>query len=477
LKRISMSQSFYYKLKPEWVLRGWDNLAHALVNTETGQMAVLDEAAFLAASASDGETDLELPVFLDRHRQIRDSLFASGIVEKLEHSLPVQDFQRYRKAPNPYYKTLHWSITGSCNLKCRHCYLSAPDKKYGDMTFAEITRMIDEMVEAGIMEVSITGGEPFVRKEIWDILALLREKRIRISQIYTNGVLVSDAVLERLKEVLGPQAENGTQTEFSLSFDGVGTHDDLRGIEGTEEKTIRAIERIGAHGFPVRIETALYRKNAGRLADTLHLLAAKGVASWKISGIGDVGSWLETGGAENLTIGETYDCYLDLLKNYLRAGRPLNIQMGGFYMGRKDTGEDGAFYGHSAGKRDEGFLKRYSCNACRYIRYLLSDGTLLPCISMTGTEIQKQMPNVRDKGLSEALKDPNLWEIVSVKVGNLVDKNKECAACEHLGNCNLGCRSCALTYNGGIFSKDPFTCYYWKNGYPEKIMQVKELVK
>lgn len=467
----------YGRLKPEWVLRGWDNLPHALVNTETGQMAVLDDAAFLAASASDGETDLELPIFLDRHREMRDRLLAEGIMERCESPSPVSDFQRYRKAPNPYYKTLHWSITGSCNLKCRHCYLSAPDRKYGDLTFAEITRMIDEMDEAGIMEVSITGGEPFVRKEIWEILALLREKRIRISQIYTNGVLVSEAVLERLKEVLGPQAGKGAQTEFSLSFDGVGTHDDLRGIEGTEEKTIRAIERIRAYGFPVRIETALYRKNAERLAETLRLLADKGVASWKISGVGDVGKWLETGGAENLSIGETFDCYLDLVKAFLDAGKPLSIQMGGFYMGGKGAGGDVSLYGHDAGKCDEGFLKRYSCNACRYIRYLLSDGTLLPCISMTGTEIQKQMPNVRDKGLSAALKDKNLWGIVSVKVGDLVDKNQECAACEHLGRCNLGCRSCALTYNGGIYSRDPFTCYYWKNGYPEKIRQVQELVK
>ncbi len=466
----------YYRLKPEWVLRGWENAPHALVNTESGQLFPLDEAAFFAASASDGETDLDLPIFLDRHRQVRDKLLASGIVERVEAPSPISEFQRYRKALNPFYRTLHWSITGSCNLKCRHCYLSAPETKYGDLDFQQIRRLAEQMAEAGIMEVSITGGEPFVRKEIWDILALFVEKRIRITQIYTNGLLVSDSLLNRLDEALGPQGlRNGRKTEFSLSFDGVGTHDDIRGIEGTEEKTVRAIERLRAHGFPVRVETVLYRKNVGRMAETLDLMSRKDVESWKISGVGDVGKWLETGGSETLSIPEIFDCYLDLLKNFISAGRPLSIQMGGFYSYSKGSDVGGSLYGRSEGKCDERFLKQYSCGACRYIRYLLSDGTLLPCISMTGTEVHKDMPNVKDKGLSEGLRNPNLWEIVSIKVGDLVEKNKECADCEHLGKCGLGCRSCALTYNGSVFSKDPFTCYYWKNGYPEKIAQVMAL--
>ena len=463
-------QASYYKLKPEWALRGWENLPHTLVNTESGQVAVLDDATFFAAAASDGETDFDSPIFLDLHRKARDRLLAEGLLERIEAPSPVSELQRYRKAPNPFYKTLHWSVTGSCNLECRHCYLNAPDWKYEDLGFPEIRRLVDEMGEAGIMEVSITGGEPFFRKDIWDILALFVEKRIRISQIYTNGVLVDDSVLKRLESVLGPQwAKGGQKTDFSLSFDGVGTHDDIRGIEGTEEKTIRAIERICAHGFNVGIETVLYGKNVARMADTLRLLSEKGVSAWKISGVGDAGKWLETDGTENLSIEEIFECYLDLLGAFVSLGRPLTIQMGGFYIYNKASGVESSPYGGFGEKSRERVLKRYSCNACRFIRYLLPDGTLLPCISMTGTEVHNRMPNVRSLGLVEALKDPSLWEIVSIKVGELVERNRECAECEHFGGCTLGCRTCALTYGEGVFAKDPFTCHYWKEGYPDKI--------
>ena len=153
----------YYKLRPEWELHGWENVPHALVNRDSGQLIVLDKSAFFAASACDGETDFDLPIFLENHCNVRDKLLSAGIIEKVENPTPISEFQKYRKAPNPFYRMLHWSITGSCNLKCRHCYLNAPEKKYKDLTFQRITKLIDEMYEAGIMEVSVTGGEPFIK--------------------------------------------------------------------------------------------------------------------------------------------------------------------------------------------------------------------------------------------------------------------------------------------------------------------------
>lgn len=466
------TQPSFYKLKPEWVLRGWENLPHALVNTENGQLSVLDDATFFAAAASDGQTDFDLPIFLDVHRKAHDRLIAAGIVDRLDTPSPLSEFQRYRKAPNPYYKALYWSVTGSCNLRCRHCCLHAPDRKYEDLSFREILQLVDEMGEAGIMEISITGGEPFFRKDIWDILACLAEKRIRISRIHTNGVLVSSPVLERLASVLGPQgAASGRKVEFSLSFDGVVAHDDMRGIRGTEEKTLTAIERIRAHGFPVSIETALYRKNVDRMADTLRLLTEKGVEAWKISGVSDVGKWLETGGVENLTVREIFEGYLGLLKTFISLGRPISIRMGGFYHFNKTDGVECPPCGRRAGKSGEHLLKQFACNACRFIRYLLPDGTLLPCIPMTGTHIHKNMPGIRGRGLVAGLRDPSLWKIVSLRVEDLVERNEECAGCEHLGACGLGCRASALTCGEGVFAKDPVACLYWKEGYPGKIME------
>jgi len=463
----------YYLLKPQWQLRGWQDIPFALADTHSGQVMALDSAAFFAASICDGKTDCNSPFILDIHHSVCSNFLTSGVIEEITSPRSLQEHQKYRKALNSYHKALHWSITGRCNLKCRHCYLCAPDNKYSDLDFSQITQLVDQMSDAGIMEVSITGGEPFLRKDIWEILALFVEKRIRVTQIYTNGLLVSDSVLKRLQDVLAPQYErSNVKVEFSLSFDGVGCHDDIRGIEGTELKTLEAIDRIRNHGFPVKIETILYRKNINRMLDTLEVLKSKKVDYWKLSAVGNVGKWLETCDQENISPAEIFDCFLGLLKGFIGAERPMGILMGGFYTYNKSTGTEGALYGNAEGICDDDFLSNFSCTMSRFVRYLLPDGTLLPCISMTGTEVHDKMPNVLDNGLSEALQDPYLQEIVSITVKELLERNTACKTCEHIGRCNLGCRSSALTDNKDVFSVDPATCYYWKNGYPEKIKEM-----
>ena len=427
-------QTGYFNLTPHWVLRGWQDNPYALANTHTGQVITLESPAFFVASICDGKTNFDMPLILDIHHDICNDFLSAGIIEKLEKPQPIQDYQRYHKAPNNYHKSLHWSITGDCNLKCRHCYLSAPDKKYSDLDFAQITDLVNQMYDAGIMEVSITGGEPFLRKDLWQILSLFVDKKIRVTQIYTNGLLVTDAVLEKLVEVLAPQYENTLlRTEFSLSFDGVGCHDDIRGIEGTEIQTLEAIERIKQHGFPVKIETVLYSKNVTKMRETLKVLTAKKIDYWKISGIGDVGKWVETSQQETLSSKEMFDCYIDLLKGFIEAQRPVNILLGGFYSYDKKSKREGSLYSNPDGVCDDAYLKNYACNMSRFVRYVLSDGTLLPCISMTGTYIHKKMPNIRNIRLSEALQDQFLHEIVTITVNDLVDKNSECKNCEYLG--------------------------------------------
>mgnify|MGYP000436072073 CR=1 FL=1 len=82
--------------------------------------------------------------------------------------------------------------------------------------------------------------------------------------IYTNGVLVNEKLLAELDR-------RGIKPEFTLSFDGVGCHDWMRGMEGAEQAAIDAIKLLKSKGFQVAIETVLYTGNKGTLADTLKL--------------------------------------------------------------------------------------------------------------------------------------------------------------------------------------------------------------
>ena len=116
-------------------------------------------------------------------------------------------------AQNRFVRTAHWSITGKCNYRCRHCYMSAPDAKLGEIDHDTMMDLARQIADCGILEVSLTGGEPLVRRDFMELVDALLSYRIRIAQIYTNGKLVDEKLLDQLEE-------RGIRPEFNMSYDG-----------------------------------------------------------------------------------------------------------------------------------------------------------------------------------------------------------------------------------------------------------------
>lgn len=149
---------------------------------------------------------------------------------------PLTEHQQYHFYPNRYLRAVHWAITGRCNCRCRHCYMSAPSGKTGDYSTEECLEIIGQMEKAGIQVVNLTGGEALVRKDFFRIAERLTQAGIRIGTIMSNGFLVDEPLLKRLEQL-------GQKPEFNMSFDGIGCHDWLRGG--------RRSRRSSDKGFPV----------------------------------------------------------------------------------------------------------------------------------------------------------------------------------------------------------------------------------
>ncbi len=80
------------------------------------------------------------------------------IVEPCSYGEGLAPDQEYRQYQNRFIRTAHWSITGKCNYKCRHCYMSAPEAKYGELSHETIMDIIGQLEECGVMSVTLTGG-------------------------------------------------------------------------------------------------------------------------------------------------------------------------------------------------------------------------------------------------------------------------------------------------------------------------------
>lgn len=455
-------KALYKKLKSQYALRGWHGLPYGIMDTKTGQTCFIDAVTFQAVSFCDGKMNLESPLVLPAHRESIRKLEDGGVVEECSPDAELEEWQKYRRSVGRYAASAHWSITGRCNLRCRHCYMSAPQAKYGELTTEECLRIVEQIAAAGIGQVSLTGGEPLVRADFWQLVDALLERRIVIRQIYTNGLLVTEALLEGLKS-------RGIHCSFSLSFDGCGCHDWMRGLSGAEEAVIAAIRLLRFHGFDVGVETALHTDNLPRMKETFELLKSLGVSHWKTSPAMNVGNWQQEQGEYDLPIDVLYAAYMDLIALHQADGAPLDMMLGGFYFGRRGSKDvmiplvkfDGT----------DTALRQVLCRSCRVNLHIMADGKLLPCIPMTGSAVEAEMPNLLKTTIAEALVGSRFFDVIDMKLSDVLANNPECADCEHRLRCGGGCHACGMAFGGSLFSADPYSCYFFKNGYEQKVKE------
>ena len=137
----------YKKLKSQFALRGWHGLPYGIMDTKTGQTGFIDAVAFQAASFCDGKMNLDSPLVLPAHRESIAKLESAGVIEDCPSDTELEPWQKYCRSSGRYAASAHWSITGHCNLRCRHCYMSAPQAKYGELTTEECLRIIDQIFQ------------------------------------------------------------------------------------------------------------------------------------------------------------------------------------------------------------------------------------------------------------------------------------------------------------------------------------------
>lgn len=457
----------FYRLKSEFMLRGWKLLPTGVINRKTRDFKFLPENKFAVLKLCNGLLNSESVLFNDEQRKIMKELHADGYVDEKSEISPLEDVQAYKFYDNRFMHSMRWSITGKCNCKCRHCYMSAPQHKIEEFTHEECMNIIAQMAECGIQQVSLTGGELLVRKDFWEIVDALIDADVKIAMMYSNGFLINEKFIAALDK-------RNLRPIFQISFDGVnGCHDWLRGVEGAEKLTLRAIRLLHEKNLPVDCAYALHRGNMDVFRDTVKTLAKAGADYMRVSTIVTQGEAVEMRD-KILTPEEIFNFHLSYIPQYIEDGAPLAVNLTSVFESFNTTE-----YRIPFAKMSEDIPSDNYC-VCGHVRnsmHIDFDGYIMPCPPMSfGDNGKKLFPRITDKKLSELLVDKAYMNFISTRLKDYFKANPQCSACKYKNRCAGGCRGLAMAENrdGNLLGVDKSTCKFFKGGYYDKVIALAE---
>jgi radical SAM protein with 4Fe4S-binding SPASM domain len=172
---------------------------------------------------------------------------------------PVMDRLISRTVRKHRPLSVHFDLTYRCNERCVHCYLDHDD--HGELSTVECLAVLDELAKAGTLFLTFSGGEIFLRPDLYEILAAARRLHFDVS-LKSNALMVTPERAARLRE-LGVR-----RVQISVYSDIPEVHDAITKVPGSLQRTLAAIPILIENGLQVKLACPLMQEN---------LLAYRGV--------------------------------------------------------------------------------------------------------------------------------------------------------------------------------------------------------
>jgi len=337
-----------------------------------------------------------------------------------------------------------WEITRRCNLRCIHCRSSseAEVKGHPDFSTEEAFRIIDDISGYAKPVMVLSGGEPLLRADVFDIARYGTEKGLRMC-LATNGTLVDDGICEKIKE-------SGIRI-VSLSLDGSteAVHDDFRKQEGAFAGTINAARLFKKHGIEFIINSSFTKRNQEEIPKVYKLAKELGATAWYMFMIVPTGRGEEI--MNELISKEDYDEILnwhyemekdekDILVRPTCAPHYYRVVL-------QKKRERGDKFQRRSLKFSTGGAK--GCIAGQLICLIDVDGNVLPC-----SYFPKPAGNIRKQSFKEIWENSELFR----ELRDFKSYKGRCGACEFIGVCG-GCRARAYAVYGDYLEEEPFCGY------------------
>lgn len=338
-------------------------------------------------------------------------------------------------------RLIAWEVTRSCMLACKHCRASAHTEPYeGELSTDECFRLLDNIVSFAKPIIVLTGGEPMLRPDIYEIASYATKAGLR-TVLATCGALLDDASA-------GKMIASGID-HISISLDGAtaASHDAFRGVEGAFDRSVKGIQAAKRAGLKFQINTTVTTDNLDELSDILELAVKLGATVFNPFLLVPTGRGKELLNHEispqqyeetlrwlsGLEDGGDIAIRVTCAPHYQRVVRQLGVFKGGPHAAKGCMGgQSFAFISHRGIVQICGFLD-------------LPAGDL----RAEGLDFQK------------------IWNTseLFLQIRDLHGYHGRCGYCEFVRVCG-GCRARAYALTGDYLDEEPF-CLYQPNRRPE----------
>jgi AdoMet-dependent heme synthase len=342
---------------------------------------------------------------------------------------------------NENLKWIAWETTPRCNLSCVHCRASSTIDLKEHFDTAQGYSVLDKIGDYCTPVVVLSGGEPLLRKDIFDLAQYGTDKGFRMCMA-TNGTLITDKSCQNMKDT-------GIKM-VALSLDGptAAIHDDFRKHPGAFDSIKRAAGYFNKNGIKFIINSSFTKRNQSSIEATYKVAKSLGAQAWYMFMIVPTGRGADI--MDELITTEDYD---DILKWHYRLEQKENEILvrptcaPHYY---RIFAEEAKKDGIKATRRNLTFGTGGSkgCVAGQTIALIRSDGEVLPCsyFPVSGGNIFKQ--NL-----------PEIWDSKVFRDMRAFDEYKDrCGDCEYNGVCG-GCRARAYAITGDYMDQEPFCDY------------------
>ena len=287
-------------------------------------------------------------------------------------------------------------LTYRCNERCVHCYLDHED--HGEMTTAEIKHLLDEMAEAGVFILTLSGGEIFLRRDFFEILEYARLERQFCVKLKTNAIMIRERQAAKIRDI-------GVESiQISIYSHRPEVHDAITLVPGSLQRSLDAARFLKSQGLRVIFANVLMVQN---------LEDYQGVRAL----------------AEELGV----ECTLDPTITPMMDGDRSVLELGVNHEALRQVFRDRALVGDVeefctiAAPADEDALSALPCSAGHTACYVSPYGDVFPCV-------QFPLPtgNVRNERFLDIWRhSERMKEVRSIRMKDLTT----CTSCSHVGSC------------------------------------------